>query len=285
MDSFVLVALNGLALGLASTLHCAGMCGAISCSLLLAQERGGARSAQAAFALTHLGRITAYATAGAVVGTAGAPAIAWLDREAAFMLLQWAGAASLIWIGLSTAGVLPSLTVLDRSFAAISGRVARAGVASPRREIVPLISGMAWGMMPCAMVYAALFTAMLTGSAGAGATSMIAFGIGTLPGLFAASFGFRRLAGVAKGGTGRVTAGLAIALFGIATVFIAHPKAAYLCLPGSGARSSQAVTPATPATVWPSARRLDRHQAVQRAAVLRSAIIPAAAPASLRDRP
>ena len=69
MDSFVLVALNGLALGLASTLHCAGMCGAISCSLLLAQERGGARSAQAAFALTHLGRIMAYATAGAVVGS------------------------------------------------------------------------------------------------------------------------------------------------------------------------------------------------------------------------
>jgi hypothetical protein len=135
------------------------------------------------------------------------------------------------------------------------------------------------------MVYAALFTAMLTGSAVAGATSMIAFGIGTLPGLIAASFGFRRLASVSKGGAGRVTAGLAIALFGIATVFIAHPTAAFLCLPGSGARSSQAVTPATPATVWPSARRLDRHQTVKRAATLGSAIIKAAAPASLRDRP
>lgn len=285
MDSFVLVALNGLALGLASTLHCAGMCGAISCSLLLAQEGGGVRSARVAFGLTHLGRITAYATAGAVVGTAGAPAIAWLDRDAAFVLLQWAGAASLIWIGLSTAGVLPSLTLLDRGFAAISGGVARAGVASPRRELVPLISGMAWGMMPCAMVYAALFTAMLTGSATSGATGMIAFGIGTLPGLIAASFGVRRLAGIAKGGAGRVTAGLAIALFGIATVIIAHPEAAYLCLPGSGAQSSQAVTPATAATAWPSARRVDRHQTVQRAAALGSAIIPAAAPASLRDRP
>ena len=94
MQSWYLVALNGVALGLASTLHCAGMCGAISCSLMLAQERGGVRSAQAAFALTHLGRIIAYATAGAVVGFAGAPAIAWMDREAAFRLLQWAGAVS-----------------------------------------------------------------------------------------------------------------------------------------------------------------------------------------------
>jgi hypothetical protein len=279
LNALALTLFSGLALGLASTLHCAGMCGAISCSLLLAQDRGGTHSAQVAFALTHLGRVAAYASAGAVVATAGAPAIAWLDREAAFMLLQWAGAASLIWIGLSTASVLPSLNLLDRGFAAISGGVARAAAASPRREIVPLISGMAWGMMPCAMVYAALFTAMLTGSAVAGAAIMIAFGIGTLPGLIAASFGFRRLAGVARG-TGRITAGLVITLFGIATIFIAHPKAAYLCFP---ARSGQLVTP--PTAVWPSARRFDRHQTVQRAADLGSAIIPTPAPANLRDRP
>ena len=145
------------------------MCGAISCSLLLAQEQGGVRNAQSAFALTQLGRITAYATAGAAVGLVGAPAIAWLDRDAAFRLLQWAGATSLIWIGLSTAGLLPSITVLDRGFAAISGNIARAGVASPRRKLVPFAAGLAWGMMPCAMVYAALFTAMLTGSGGGGA--------------------------------------------------------------------------------------------------------------------
>ncbi len=229
MDSFVLVALNGLALGLASTLHCAGMCGAISCSLLVAQERGGVRNPQSAFVLTQLGRITAYTSAGAVVGLVGAPAIAWLDRDAAFRLLQWAGATSLIWIGLSTAGLLPSIAVLDRGFAAISGNVARAGVASPRRELVPFAAGLAWGMMPCAMVYAALFTAMLTGSGSGGALTMVVFGIGTLPGLVAASFGFRRLSTVARGGAGRVVAGFAIAVFGMATVFLAHPVTALFC--------------------------------------------------------
>jgi uncharacterized protein len=231
MDAYVIIALNGLALGLASTLHCAGMCGAISCRLLLAQEGGQCARAPAAFALTHAGRIIAYTIAGAVVAGVGAPAIAFLDREAAFRLLQWAGAASLIWIGLSTSGLLPSPAVLDRGLFAVSNAVMRAGRALPRRELVPLVAGMAWGMMPCAMVYAALFTAMLTGSAAGGAVVMGAFGIGTLPGLIAASFGFRRLARVSQSRPKRIAAGLALAAFGMATVLIVHPHAAYFCLP------------------------------------------------------
>lgn len=283
MDSFVLIAVNGLALGLASTLHCAGMCGAISCSLLLAQGGGGQRSVIAASALTHVGRIAAYASAGTIVGLIGAPAIAWLDREVAFRLLQWAGAVSLVWIGLSTAGVLPSLRVMDRVFAAASAGIARLSFGARRAELVALMSGLAWGLMPCAMVYAALFTAMLTGSPSGGAVTMIAFGAGTLPGLVAGTFGLLRLARVTGSRARRVTAGLAIALFGIVTVFIAHPDAVYLCLPG-GARSSEAVTlPAVLAAR--STRRLDQRQSVQRAAALGSASRPAAAPASVRARP
>ena len=149
-------------------------------------------------------------------------------------------AASLIWIGLSTAGLLPSITVLDRGFAAISGSIARAGVACARGEtLVPLTAGLAWGLMPCAMVYAALFTAMLTGSGGGGAVTMMAFGIGTLPGPHRRQL---RLPPAVDqrhaGGAGRVAAGFAIALFGVATVFLAHPAAALFCLTGTptGAR-------------------------------------------------
>src|SRR5262245_58127974 len=76
VDAIAIVALNGLALGLASTLHCAGMCGAISCSLLMAHDEGLQHSAYGAVALTHGGRIMAYAAAGALAGGVGAPAIA-----------------------------------------------------------------------------------------------------------------------------------------------------------------------------------------------------------------
>jgi sulfite exporter TauE/SafE len=276
MDSAVLlVVANGLALGLASTLHCAGMCGAISCGLLLAQERGGGRSVYAAFALTHVGRVGAYAAAGALIGAVGAPAVAWLDRELAFRLLQWGAATSLIWIGLSTAGLVPSIAILDRGLGSLAGVVARANAAAQRRAFVPLLSGFAWGMMPCAMVYAALFTAMLTGSVAGGAATMAAFGIGTLPGLVAASFGFRGLTGLARSAPQRMAAGLAVALFGVATVLIAHPVAAYLCLPASGAAHKSA-TPAAAAS-WRAADNVDRRQVELRGATLRFPDAPPAA--------
>lgn len=235
MDGAVIILLNGLMLGLASTLHCAGMCGAIACGLMFAQERGGARNAFAAMALTHAGRIGAYALAGAVIGAVGSAAIGWLDRSLAFRLLQWSAAASLIWIGLSIAGLVPSIAGLDRRLGSIAAFVARTNAAAQRRTFTPVLSGLAWGMMPCAMVYAALFTAMLTGSAAGGAATMTAFGIGTLPGLMAASFGFRRLASVNTSASQRMAAGVAVAVLGATSVLIAHPGIAYLCAPARAA--------------------------------------------------
>jgi sulfite exporter TauE/SafE len=258
LDAIALIALNGLALGLSSTLHCAGMCGAIPCNLLLAQEPASHRNLRAAFALTHAGRIAAYTVAGAAVGAISAPAIGVLDRDVAFRLLQWAAAASLIWIGLSTGGLVPSSAIIDRGLTSIADAVARVHIAQ-RRTFVPVLSGLAWGLMPCAMVYAALFTAMLTGSAVGGAIVMGAFGIGTLPGLIAASFGLRRLARVSQSRPQRIAAGLALAAFGVASVLIVHPHAAYLCLPErvSGARDKDAMS------------AIDRHQSAPRTAQLR----------------
>jgi len=273
MDPVALIVLNGLALGLASTLHCAGMCGAISCGLLLAQERGGARDPRLAFALTHAGRVGAYGLAGAFIGAAGAPAVSWLDRELAYRLLQWAAASSLIWIGLSTAGLVPSIAVIDRGLSSVADWVARTNAAAQRRTLVPLLSGLAWGMMPCAMVYAALFTAMLTGSAAGGALVMTAFGLGTLPGLVAASFGFRQLAGMTRSGRWRVVAGLVVAIFGAGTVLISHPSAAFLCLPGQAASSGPAPAPAG-ASSWHRQAPLDRHQTAQQATALASPATP-----------
>jgi sulfite exporter TauE/SafE len=44
-----------------------------------------------------------------------------------------------------------------------------------------LAAGALWGWLPCGMVYSVLATAMLSGSAPAGALVMLAFGLGTLP--------------------------------------------------------------------------------------------------------
>ena len=51
------------------------------------------------------------------------------------------------------------------------------------------VSGAIWGFLPCAMVYAALFYAMLSGSWLGGALAMSGFGLGTLPVLIGAGLG------------------------------------------------------------------------------------------------
>lgn len=230
MDGTTVSALNGLALGLASTVHCAGMCGAISCSLLWHTDKAPLGTALYSFSATHLGRVLAYAVAGAAVGALGTPAIAWLDRDAAFRILQWGGATALVWIGLSTAGLLPSITLLDRAMSLTANRVVRLGGRASSAAVAPLFAGFTWGLMPCAMVYGALFLAMLTGSPLAGALVMASFGIGTLPGLVATSLGARAFSTAARSRAGRAVAGLAIASFGILSVLIAPHGAGVICV-------------------------------------------------------
>ncbi len=224
---------GGLGLGLASTLHCAGMCGGLSASLL---HFGAARTSGDAIriaVLTHAGRIISYSLAGAIAGGIGTPAMAWLDREVAFRLAQWASAVALMWIGLSTAGLLPSLSVLDRLLAPVSNVLARAALPRSHRYATALAGGLAWGMMPCAMVYGALFTALLSGSSIGGSTIMLAFGVGTLPGLAATVAGYRSLTALASHRELRLAAGLAIGILGFLTVWIPHVDSGAICAPGT----------------------------------------------------
>lgn len=243
METLALTLAGGASLGLASTLHCAGMCGGLTASLMLAGGPRRIADTGRIVALTHLGRISAYALAGAAVGAIGAPAVAWLDRELAFRIVQWAGAVALMWIGLSTANLLPPLSALDRVMAPVAVRVASAARPLSGRTLSPLAAGFAWGLMPCAMVYGALFTAMLTGSAAGGGAVMFAFGLGTLPGLLAAAAGFRTLAHAGTRRPLRVIAGLAIGVLGFLTVWVPHPATGVLCAPGERAQLT-AINPA-----------------------------------------
>jgi len=235
VTSLILSLATGFGLGLASTLHCAGMCGGISSSLLLAGGAGGAGRTARLVALTHAGRITAYALAGALIAALGTPVIGWLDRDLAFRLLQWAGAAALMWIGLSTAGLLPAPSGIDRLLRPVSEWLARATRPAHGQCWAPFAAGLAWGLMPCAMVYGALFTAMLAGSALNGGLTMAAFGIGTLPGLIAATLGVRAIASAGRRQGMRIAAGLGICAFGFLTVWIQHPAQSVICTPGERA--------------------------------------------------
>ena len=207
--------LGGLLLGLASSLHCAGMCGAIASSLTMAIARDGdGRSRAETLMIAQLGKTGSYVVAGTVLGAVGAGIYGLLDREGAYFVLQRAGAAGLVWVGLSFLGLVPPVSILDRVFAPLrrwAWTTRRVG-----RGVSAALAGLVWGLLPCGMVYAALLYAMLAGNAQGGALVMLGFGLGVMPSVTVTTLGLTWLPDLRKGvwssrliGGGLVAAGLA----------------------------------------------------------------------------
>jgi sulfite exporter TauE/SafE len=76
-------------------------------------------------------------------------------------------------------------------------------------------AGLLWGWLPCGMVYSVLATAMLSGSALAGASVMLAFGLGTLPMLAALGLAGQSMRRMMARAMVRRACGLAILGFGV----------------------------------------------------------------------
>lgn len=184
-----------LVTGLASGVHCVGMCGGIitafserrTIPIVPAQSRAGPRRLrQLAF---NAGRITTYGGAGAIAGSIGAAALA-AGALPAQHALQIASSLLLVAIGLNLLGATRLLAPLERLGTpfwawAQPHAVSLLGGASLARAYA---AGLVWGALPCAMVYGALAAAAFAGGPLAGAVAMAAFGLGTLPFLLAAGW-------------------------------------------------------------------------------------------------
>jgi sulfite exporter TauE/SafE len=219
---------SGFAVGLASSLHCAGMCGGIGASIAFLAPDGGAAARLRVLAEAQAGRVAAYVAAGMVVGAFGSAVYGAFDLAAAHAMLRWAAAATLGWVGLTVAGLAPSLAPAGLSRAVGRGWTPVQRALASRGVPLPLLSGLLWGLMPCAMVYAALFLAMVAGSASAGAATMLGFGLGTVPAVTLAALGATQLPRLARDPAARRAAGLAIAALGGASL-VAWPAIAALC--------------------------------------------------------
>jgi len=223
----------GMLMGFASSLHCAGMCGSIGSALMMTTQPTADQATRARMLLlTQVGRVLAYAVAGGILGAFGSALAGAFDQTAAYRMLQWASAVTLGWIGLSTAGLVPSLAAFDRLAAHVGTAVMTMTSRHPGLGVgAPLAVGIAWGFMPCAMVYGALFTAMLTGTGAGGATMMLGFGLGTIPAVMAGAMGVSALRDLGRKPQLTLAVGLAITAFAVLSVFIG-PEGGILCLPG-----------------------------------------------------
>jgi len=222
----------GLVMGFGSSLHCVGMCGPIGCALLMAPSNGGQKLDPFLLLMSAQGgRIAAYTALGGAFGIFGAGLYGIANLQAAHALMQWTAALTVMWIGLSIAGLVPAMMGLDRVLAPVAGGLSRLRLSLAGGYGQLGVAGMIWGLTPCAMVYAAIFNSLLAGSAWGGMAMMAAFGVGTLPAVTLSSMGIFRLSRVTNTARGRLFAGLALVGVGVLGLLLTVPGSP-LCISG-----------------------------------------------------
>jgi len=182
MDAALPLAL--LAMGLASGMHCLGMCGGIATAFSVRQVVFSKKRIFQRQLLFNAGRITSYALAGVVAGATGA---LFHGSAALYVLVN----VLLIFVGLQLCGVRTPMAWLERLGAPLWRRVQP--LAVKLFDVNAYAGGMLWGLIPCGLVYGALAAAAVAGSPARGALAMAAFGAGTLPWLLAAGLTAARL--------------------------------------------------------------------------------------------
>lgn len=174
------LALSALLMGLAGIPHCTAMCGA-ACGALTQGQAPGSRLA------FHLGRLLAYATAGAVAASSvGLLAVA--GQSAAVLRPLWTllhVAALGLGLFMVWQGRQPDwMARLGRTRSNATGLRTAGGwqpMAGPARAGV---AGLAWVAWPCGLLQSALLVAGLGNGAWNGAAIMAVFAVASSAGLF-----------------------------------------------------------------------------------------------------
>lgn len=189
--------------GLVSSVHCAGMCGPLACGLGTKPQNEMER--YQAISAYHMTRLTAYAVVGAVCGAIGQQPLQWAF-DSPLVLLPWALVALLLVVALGWHRHLPRPAVLNRFLFRTRLRLQRfsaLGQAIGLGAITP--------MLPCAPLYGLFALCLMSGNAERGAELSFSFGLGTIPLLWAAQWGWQRSTKRLQGATlRRMQSGLAI---------------------------------------------------------------------------
>ena len=191
------------ATGLVSGVHCIGMCGGIVAVFgahraipirAAPAARGSEIARQLAF---NSGRVTSYAAGGALAGAAGGAVITLAGALPAQAALYVLANLMLVLVGLYLAGAMRLLGWLEQLGAPLWRLVQPFAARMLAARALPqaFAAGLAWGWLPCGLVYGAFAAAALAGSPAAGAAAMLAFGLGTLPTLLASGLAAAHLRG------------------------------------------------------------------------------------------
>ena len=167
---------TALLFGLISSLHCVGMCGPIAMMLPVSRNNSAKKVIQ--IMLYHAGRLTSYATLGFLFGLLGKG-------------LYLAGIQQRISIAVGVLMIIMAI-IPERIFAkynfsrpiykAISKVKSGLGQQFKRKTPDALFTiGLFNGLLPCGLVYAALFGAIAMQNVSLSIVYMLLYGLGTMP--------------------------------------------------------------------------------------------------------
>ena len=206
--------LTALLAGLLGGVHCVGMCGGIVAAFSFRAD--GSTPPFRMHLAYNLGRVFSYAIFGALAGTLGA-SLKLADFLPVQTLLYALAQGVMILLGLYLAGWSQWVLIFERAGGALWKRVKPLFQNLLPVKSMPqaMLAGMAWGWLPCGLVYSILVSALAAGSATSGAALMLAFGLGTLPNLLGMGLFARQIQPFMQQLWVRRIAGLMVAGFGV----------------------------------------------------------------------
>ncbi len=229
--------LSAFVVGLLGGAHCAGMCGGIVGALTfgLPEKIRNHFTSTLPYQLGYnLGRITSYVGAGAIMGGLGmllAEVVPIYPVQQALLVIA---ALFMILLGLYLGGWWMGLARIER----LGGRL-WTRIEPFARRLLPVRSpgqawmlGLVWGWIPCGLVYSMLVWTVSAGSVLKGAGLMLAFGVGTLPNLFAMGMVAGSLAHWSRDIRVRRLAGVLVIAFGVYALVQAYGSAQLASLIG-----------------------------------------------------
>ncbi len=168
----------GLGIGLAGSFHCIGMCGPLALSLPLNSNTRSGR--MFSIALYNFGRAVTYFLMGILFGAIGST----LFLTGYQQVISISIGAVILFIVLFGNRLNAGIGFINRFHNRIKillGRLLR----QEKNVFSYFVIGLVNGLLPCGLVYLAIASAVATGSVLGGGVLMLAFGLGTIPLMFA----------------------------------------------------------------------------------------------------
>ena len=189
--------LSALILGLVASAHCAGMCG----GLQMAMQAGGPQEALirsrsdalVRLLLMNIGRVITYVVAGSVFAAIGYAAFSGLNIAASARILRLITGVVIFTIGLQIllANKRP-FQFIEPFGAALWRSVSKIISHADNSKKQSLVTGIAWGFLPCGLVYSVLLVTVFSNDVSAAALTMLGFGLGTMPSLILTGLVYKR---------------------------------------------------------------------------------------------